>query len=114
MYSFGGGIMAYEPEVPEWAAVELAAAIEQIRSQLADAMEKGKGSSLAFRPGRVELEFEVAFSATGGGEFGVKAYVLSIGAKGEVSREVTNRVKLTLNPVGPAGEDILIGSVGDK
>jgi hypothetical protein len=106
--------MSDEPEQPLWAAVELTTAIEQIRSQLADAMEKGKGSTLAFRPGQVELEFEVAFSATGGGEFGVKAYVLSIGAKGEISREVTNRVKLTLTPVGPMGEDILIGSVGDK
>jgi hypothetical protein len=102
------------PEPPQWSAVELTTAIEQIRSQLAEAMKEGKGSSLAFRPGPVELEFEVAFSATGGGEFGVKAYVLSIGAKGEVSREVTNRVKLTLTPVGPTGEDILIGSVGDK
>lgn len=99
---------------PEWAPVELTAAIEQIRAQLADAMEKGKGAPLSFRPGPVELEFEVAFSATGGGEFGVKAYVLSIGAKGEVSREVTNRVKLSLTPVGPTGDDILIGSVGDR
>ncbi len=106
--------MPDKPEPPQWAAVELTTAIQEIRSQLADAMEKGKGSALTFRPGPVELEFDVAFSATGGGEFGVKAYVLSIGAKGEVSREVTNRVKLTLNPVGPAGEDILIGSVGDK
>lgn len=94
--------------------VELTAAIEQIRVQLATAMEKGKGAPLAFRPGPVELEFEVAFSATGGGEFGVKAYVLSIGAKGEMSRGVTNRVKISLTPVSPTGDDILIGSVGDR
>jgi Trypsin-co-occurring domain 2 len=101
-------------ELPQWAPVELAAAIQQIRSQLADAIEAGKGSPVAFKPGPVELELEVAFSATGGGDFGVKAYVLSIAAKGEVSKEATNRVKLTLTPVGPAGEELLIGSVGAK
>lgn len=99
---------------PQWAAVELGAAIEQVRSQLAEAMEKGKGSSLAFRPGEIELEFEVAFSATGGGGVGVKAYVLSLGAKGEVSRQVTNRVKFSLTPVDRVGEDVLIASVGDR
>lgn len=106
--------MSHDSEQPQWVAVELTDAIEQIRSQLADAMEKGKGSPLAFRPGPVELEFEVAFSETGGGELGVRAYVISIGAKGEASRTVTNRVKLTLTPVSPAGEDILVGSVGDR
>lgn len=106
--------MPKDAAAPEWAPVELTEAIEQIRHQLADAMEKGKGSSLAFRPGPVELEFEVAFSATGGGEFGVKAYVLSIGAKGEVSRQATNRVKISLTPVSPTGEELLIGSVGDR
>ena len=78
--------------------VELTAAIEQIRVQLATAMEMGKGAPLAFRPG----------------PFGVKAYVLSIGAKGEMSRGVTNRVKISLTPVSPTGDDILIGSVGDR
>lgn len=106
--------MADDAAAPQWAPVELTDAIEQIRAQLADAMEKGKGAPLAFRSGPVELEFEVAFSATGGGEFGVKAYVLSIGAKGEMTREVTNRVKISLTPVSPTGDDILIGSVGGR
>jgi hypothetical protein len=106
--------MADSAAEPEWAPVELTAAIQQIRAQLTDAMKQGKGTLLAFRPGPVELEFEVAFSAKGGGEFGVKAYVLSIGAKGEMSKEVTNRVKISLTPVSPTGDDILIGSVGER
>lgn len=103
-----------DSESPRWAPVELTAAVEQIRSQLAAVKAEGEGSPVRFVPGPVELEFEVAFSASGGADVGVKAYVVSFGVKGEVSREVTNRVKLTLNPVGPDGEDLRIGSVGDR
>lgn len=77
-------------------------------------MKDGDESPLAFRPGAVELEFEVAFSASGGGEFGVKAWVISAGAKGEASRTVTNRMKISLTPVNRDGSNALIGSVGDQ
>lgn len=103
-----------DARAPEWGPVELSAAIAQIRRQLADAMKEGEGSPLAFRPGPVELELEVAFSATGEGELGVKAWVLSVGARGEISRDITNRVKIILTPVSREGDDVLIGSVGDR
>jgi hypothetical protein len=99
---------------PNWAPVELSAAIGQIRQQLANAMDEGKESPMAFRPGPVELELEVAFSAVGGGEVGVRAWVLSAGIKGEMSRSTTNRLKVTLTPVARDGGDTLISSVGDK
>jgi hypothetical protein len=99
---------------PEWRPVPLSTAIAQIRRQLEEAMQDGDESPLAFRPGAVELEFEVAFSASGSGEFGVKAWVISAGAKGEVSRAVTNRMKISLTPVNRDGSNALIGSVGDQ
>jgi hypothetical protein len=94
--------------------VELAAAIGQVREQLAKAIEDGKDSRVAFRAGPVELEFEVAFTASGGGDVGVRVWVVSLGAKGEVSRAATNRLKVTLTPVDRAGQDRLIGSVADR
>ena len=94
--------------------VELAAAIGQVREQLTKAIEEGKGSPVAFRAGPVELEFEVAFTASGGADVGVRVWVVSAGAKGEVSRAATNRLKVTLTPVDRAGQDKLIGDVGKK
>jgi hypothetical protein len=93
--------------------VELAAAIGQVRAQLVKAIEAGADSPLAFRAGPIELEFEVAFSATGGAEAGVHVWVISLGAKGEATHATTNRLKVTLTPVDRAGNDTLIGSVGD-
>jgi hypothetical protein len=94
--------------------VELAAAIGKVREQLATAIEEGKDSPVAFRAGPVELEFEVAFTASGGGDVGVRVWVVSFGAKGEVSQAATNRLKVTLTPVDRAGKDRLIGSVADR
>ena len=45
---------------------------------------------------------------------GVRVWVVSAGAKGEVSRATTNRLKVTLTPVDRAGNDKLIGDVGKK
>jgi hypothetical protein len=94
--------------------VELADAIGEIRRQLTQAITTGKDSPLAFRAGPVELEFEVAFTATGGGEAGVKVWVVSLGAKGERARGTTHRLKVTFTPVDRAGKDALIGSVGEQ
>lgn len=94
--------------------VELAAAIGQVREQLTKAIEEGKDSPVAFRAGPVELEFDVAFTASGGADVGVRVWVISVGAKGEVSRAATNRLKVTLTPVDREGKDKLIGDVGKK
>lgn len=97
-----------------WTPVELSAAIGQVREQLEDAIKTGASSSIAFRPGPVELELEVAFSASGEGEIGVKAWVLSAGVKGDISHSRTNTLKVTLTPITRDGGDLMIGSVGDR
>ena len=74
----------------------------------------GKDSPVAFRAGPVELEFDVAFTASGGADVGVRVWVISVGAKGELSRTATNRLKVTLTPVDREGKDKLIGDVGKK
>ena len=96
------------------AEIELAAAIGQVREQLARAIVQGKDSPIAFRAGPVEMEFEVTFSKTVGGYAGVRVWVVSAGAKGEQVRRATHRLKLALTPVDRAGGDKLIGSVGQQ
>ena len=94
--------------------VELASAIGQVREQLALAIEQGKNSPIAFRAGPVEMEFEVTFSVTVGGDAGVRVWVVSAGAKGEQVRGRTHRLTVSLTPVDRAGGDKLIGSVGNQ
>lgn len=92
--------------------IPLAEAIGWVRAELAQAIEDGKDSPLAFRSGPVELEFQVAFSKQGGGDIGVRVWVLSLGAKGEVSSSETHSVKVSLTPVDREGKDRLIGDAG--
>jgi hypothetical protein len=98
----------------ETSGVRLSAAIAEVRRELAVAIEEGKDSAVAFRAGDIELEFDVAFETTVGADAGVRVWVVSVGAKGEVHRAVTNRLKITLTPVDRKGQDALIGSTGSK
>jgi hypothetical protein len=94
--------------------VRLSDAIGQVRSELERATEGGKDSAIAFRAGPVELEFQVAFEATAAADAGVRVWVISAGAKGEVSRSASHRLKVTLTPVDRQGEDAVIASVGSR
>ena len=88
--------------------VGLADAIGQVRAELEQAVKDGQESSVAFRAGPVELEFEVAFTRTGGIDGGFKLSVLSFGAKREKSAAATHRVKVALTPADRGGQDLLI------
>jgi Trypsin-co-occurring domain 2 len=92
----------------------LAEAIGQVRTELERAINEGENSEIAFRPGPVELEFEVAFAKTGGVEGGFQLSVLSFGAKRERSSTATHRMKVALTPVDRQGRDKLIGDIGKK
>jgi hypothetical protein len=94
--------------------VGLAAAIAQVRAELAQAIEEGRDSPVRFRAGPVELEFQVAVSRVKGVDGGIRVSVISLGAKGERGTTETNRVKVSLTPVDAAGNERLIGSEGTK
>jgi hypothetical protein len=96
------------------AGVGLADAIGQVRTELEQAINDGKDSPVAFRAGPVVLEFEVAFTRTGGVNGGFQLSVLSFGAKGERSHAATHRVTVTLTPAGRDGRDVLIGDAGPR
>ena len=96
------------------AGVGLADAIGQVRAELEQAIKDGEESPVAFRAGPVEMEFEVAFTRTGGINGGFQLSVLSFGAKGEKSTAATHRVKVALTPADREGRDILIGDTGPR
>lgn len=98
-------------DTPEPVGIGLAEAIGQVRAELERATKEGASSAVAFRPGPVELEFEVAFARTGGVNGGLQLSVLSFGAKRERSSTSTHRVRVALTPVDRAGNDVLIGDV---
>jgi hypothetical protein len=92
--------------------VGLAEAIAQIRAELVAAIQEGAGSPVKFRPGPIELEFQVDVTRSKGASGGVKVSVISLGAQGRRDRTDTNRVMVTLTPVGDGGNEILVGDVG--
>ena len=96
------------------AGVGLADAIGQVRAELEQAIKDGQESSVAFRACPVELEFEVAFTRTGGINGGFQLSVLSFGAKREKSAAATHRVKVALTPADRDGRDMLIGDAGSR
>ena len=98
----------------EAAGVGLADAIATVRAELEQAITAGKSSALAFRAGPVEMEFQVSFSRTGTGQAGIKAWVVTVGAKGEATTAATHRPKFTMTPVHRDDDtDALVGDVGD-
>ena len=99
---------------PQPTGLDLAEAIDQVRSQLEQAIKDGENSAVAFRAGPVELEFEVAFTKSGSVDGGFQLSVLSFGAKRERSSASTHRVRVALTPVDRQGRDKLIGDVGAK
>jgi Trypsin-co-occurring domain 2 len=90
------------------AEIALAQAIKDLRRELTSALEEGKGQSLRFKPGPVELDLEVAMTLEGGGKGEVKFWVVAIGADGKASRVGTHKIKLSLQPVDKEGREFLI------
>jgi hypothetical protein len=82
--------------------IELADAIRVLRSQLAQARVEGESEKIKFRLAPVEMEFLVETKREGGGDAGIRFYVVSLGAKGTLSSTNSHRLKLTLQPIDAA------------
>ncbi len=78
-------------------SAEITEAIEQLRTQLANAQERGKDSSLQFRITEVEMEFLVEVRKDAGAGGGVQLGVVKLGADGRVSQGTTHRLTLKLD-----------------
>lgn len=78
--------------------VELSEAVSAIRGELMKALDEADGQPIRFGVQNIELEFsvDVRRSATAGGA--VKAWVVSLDAKGERETTTGNRLKVMLTP----------------
>ena len=92
--------------------IALADAVENLRDQLLQAMEGGKGKSLRFGIEELDLEFKCTVSREGAGKAGVKFWIVEAGAEGKIGNSMTQTVKLKLKPVNVKGnpdEPFLLG-----
>jgi hypothetical protein len=93
--------------------IGLAEAIREVRAELAVARREGERDELRFRLGEVQLQFEVQLTREGGGEAGVKLWVVSVGASGSVTSGQTHTMTVTMVPqiVDAEGtvRDVLVG-----
>lgn len=93
------------------AGLELAEAIDAVRAELRKAQDAGRGADVRFAVGEVEIEFVIDATKTTGGEASVTVLsLLSFGGRGEVARAETNRVRITLTPVGVGGRPFEVSS----
>jgi Trypsin-co-occurring domain 2 len=91
-----------EPGIP------LAEAISDLRSQLWKAISEGKNQDLRFKLDPVELELNVGMTYKGGANAGVKFWVVDVGAKGDIERTGSHRLKLKLTPVDKDGNQFMV------
>ena len=91
--------------------VELAEAIDAVRSTLTAAAYATRESSVRFEVGPVELEFAVELQRDAGSTAGVRVMVIT-GANDQEGRYgQVNRIKLTITPTNQSGRPLLIGDV---
>ena len=88
--------------------VGLAEAVRALREELTTAMRTAKGEVLRFELGPVEMEFLLEVKKDVGAQGGVRFYVVSLGAKANMSSGSTHRVKLSLTPKDALGQSPLI------
>jgi Trypsin-co-occurring domain 2 len=84
------------------AAMPLADAIQEIRTDIANAIERGKNEDLKFKLGTIELELTMIMTREGQGGGKLAFKVLGVGAEanlgGKISDAATHKVKVVLTP----------------
>ena len=99
-------------DAPE-SGIPLAKAIQDLRGELLKALAEGQDKELRFMLDPVELELSVGMTYKGGAHAGVKFWVLEFGAKGEVERAGSHKLKLKLTPVNKNGNQFRISDTVD-
>lgn len=94
--------------------IPLADAIRRLRDELMSAAVEGADKDVRFRLGPIQLDLEVTASYSGGGEAGIRWYLISIGGKAEASKARTHTIHLELHPLGADGQDLVVGARADE
>ena len=85
------------------ARIPLAKMLGQLRAELLEAQEEGKGKDLRFLVDDIELELQIATTQEASGGVGIKFWVVNADAKLKGAEVKTQRVKLKLATVDGAG-----------
>ncbi|MCX5079433.1 trypco2 family protein [Streptomyces sp. NPDC056121] len=101
--------MASRERDEDW--LDLADAIEVLRSQLSEAQRRGQGSELRFVLGEITAEFEIELVRTRNGGGALRFGVAEANGRQERSKRSAQRVTLRLNPERRGGGDVAVGDV---
>lgn len=101
--------MAISGQDENW--LDLADALEVLRTQLSEAQRRGQGSPLRLVLGEITAEFEVELVRTRNGGGALRFGVVEADARRERSTRSTQRVTLTLKPEQRGGGDVAVGDV---
>lgn len=87
---------------------QLSDIIVNLREEILLAQEKARDQDLKFCVQGIEVELQVGVTAKAAAKGGVKFWVYSAEAGGEVAKQTIQKVKLTLKPTGKDGKIIEI------
>ncbi|MFE5026033.1 trypco2 family protein [Streptomyces sp. NPDC056656] len=104
-----GGAMASSGHDEDW--LDLADAIEVLRSQLSEAQRRGQGSQLRFVLGEITAEFEIELVRTRNGGGALRFGVVEANGRQERATRSARRVPLRLNPERRGGGDVSVGDI---
>jgi hypothetical protein len=100
--------------VADDAQVPLSSAIRALRRELVEAVKEGEDQEVRFALGPIDLELQVEVGSTGGGDAGIKFWVVSLGGKAERTSGRTQTVRISLTPVlaieGDGDRTLVVGS----
>lgn len=88
--------------------IPLSEMIESLRQEIAVAIDKGKGQSVHFEMGSVELEVKLVVKRSKAADGGVKFWVFTAKGKMTAEDEAVHRFKLTLTPKLRDGKPVAI------
>lgn len=91
--------------------LDLADAIEVLRTQISEAQHRAADSELRFVLGEITAEFEVELVRTGNGGGRLRFGVVEADARRERTARSMQRVTLRLQPQRRGGGDVAVGDV---
>ncbi|WP_431987280.1 trypco2 family protein [Streptomyces griseoflavus] len=89
--------------------IELAELLTSLRSEINRARLQAAGEDVRFRIDSIDLELQVAAEKSADADAGVRFWVMSLGAKGNVKSAETHTVRLSLAAETAGGGSVLTG-----
>ncbi len=94
--------------------IPLSDLLVELRKELLDAQNKAEQAQLRFKVEDIDLELKVGATSSGTVGGGVKFWVYNAEAKGTISTEAVQTIRLKLSPVSADGGDTLVSGRDKK